>query len=202
MKQARKLLSEEQAFTLIELLVAMAILAIVVVGLFAMLSSMLTVRENNNVDQALNSEGNHMMNRIEFLIRNGITMPNICCPDGITCRNNSGNSITTITEENVGGQRVYRSNTIRSYGVLSIRDVGADHNSAVEAPLLSDGIGISNLNFDCEILNVNLPNQSARMRVSFTLFLERDTLGQEFLLVEEDFERTIVIANSHVFMQN
>ena len=214
----RKFTKNNHGFTLIELLVAMAILAMVLVGLFMMLASILAVRNNHNVEQQINAEGNHAMNRIEFLIRNGITMPSICCPNANqACIGTFAPSqtISTINEEGRGNEaKTYWRNTISAddYNniLLHTNVVGAtDDSQAVEAQLLSlppspdlPGIVMTSLAFECHVEDAGRLNQSAIVTVSFSLTLDLDTLGDHDIQVTEHFERSIVIANNFDYFRH
>ena len=70
--------ASKRAFTLIELLVAIAVMGLLSVGLLGFLGNFLDLKIRAEAKLRLREEGNYALDRIEYLIRNSITLPDIC----------------------------------------------------------------------------------------------------------------------------
>lgn len=69
----------KSAFTLIELLVSVAIFGILSLLIAQFLVNFMNMKFNTETRQRIRQEGNYALDRIEFLVRNSITLPDICC---------------------------------------------------------------------------------------------------------------------------
>ena len=81
--------SKQDAFTLIELLVCIAIFGILVVALGQFLSSFLLMKFSAETRIRMRQEGNYALDRIDFLVRNSVTLPKLC--DGLSAGNSKAN---------------------------------------------------------------------------------------------------------------
>lgn len=70
---------QKPAFSLIELLVSIAIFGILSILIAQFLVSFMNMKFNAETRQRIRQEGNYALDRIDFLIRNSITLPDICC---------------------------------------------------------------------------------------------------------------------------
>lgn len=77
----------QSAFTLIEILVVLGIFSLVMVSLLQFLTSFLNMKFNTEARQRIRNEGNAAADKIDFLIRNSVTIPNVC-------RDNSNGEVT------------------------------------------------------------------------------------------------------------
>jgi prepilin-type N-terminal cleavage/methylation domain-containing protein len=200
----------QSGFTLIELLVAIAIIAIVLVGLLLMLTSFLRVRNNNEAEQAVKTEGNYALDRIEFAIRNSITMPDVCCQlstTPITCNGTNTptlpNSMTVISAQNATGranahvhQRILlQNNRIQIGGVAA----GATFNN-----ITTENAIVSQLTFNCQVEQYGSPTQRAFVTVRFLLetsdLTDRDNLS-DINRLGQQFERRVAVGNNHTYIR-
>ena len=169
--------SPNHGFTLVELLVAIAIFSVVLVGLFAMLTSFLKIRNGDQTEQLLATEGNYILDRLEFLVRNGVTMPDVCCTQavgtGVTKCNGSADVIsginptpaamqTRLLEDDAGGQ--FRRTVLNQVSLFydaatKITHVqlgtGGNTSSLTNTNLSSDQVQASNLQFHCLVTDVD-----------------------------------------------
>lgn len=75
------------AFTLIEILVVLGIFSLVMVSLLQFLTSFLNMKFSTEARQRIRNEGNDAADQIDFLVRNSVTIPNVC-------RDNSNGEVT------------------------------------------------------------------------------------------------------------
>ncbi len=78
MRLRERLAEAQAAFTLIELLVAIAVMGVLSAGLISFLGNFLSMKFNAEAHQRMREEGTYALDRIEYLVRNGITLPDIC----------------------------------------------------------------------------------------------------------------------------
>lgn len=78
MRLRERLAEAQAAFTLIELLVAVAVMGVLTSGLISFLGNFLNMKFNAEAHQRMREEGTYALDRIEYLVRNGITLPDIC----------------------------------------------------------------------------------------------------------------------------
>jgi prepilin-type N-terminal cleavage/methylation domain-containing protein len=69
---------KKKCFTLVELMVAVAIFGILTVAIAQFLSSFLVMKFNAETLQRMRQEGNAALDQIDYFIRNGLTVPDIC----------------------------------------------------------------------------------------------------------------------------
>ncbi|MDO5561831.1 MAG: type II secretion system protein [bacterium] len=69
---------KQAGFTLIEMLVVLGIFGLVMTGILEFLTSFLNMRFNAQARQAMSTQGNYAIDRIDLILRNGVTIPNIC----------------------------------------------------------------------------------------------------------------------------
>lgn len=68
----------QSAFTLIELLVAIAVMGVLSMGLLGFLGNFLQLKFRTEARLRMREEGEYALDRIEYLVRNSITLPDIC----------------------------------------------------------------------------------------------------------------------------
>ncbi|MBQ6449381.1 type II secretion system protein [bacterium] len=70
--------ASKRAFTLVELLVTVAVMGLLSVGLLGFLGNFLDLKIRAEAKLRIREEGNYALDRIEYLVRNSITLPDIC----------------------------------------------------------------------------------------------------------------------------
>jgi prepilin-type N-terminal cleavage/methylation domain-containing protein len=78
MKQKTPLASAHGAFTLIELMVAVAIFGMLSVLLGQFFVNFTKLKFNAETVQRIRQEGNYVLDRIDYLLRNSLTLPDVC----------------------------------------------------------------------------------------------------------------------------
>ena len=68
----------QDAFTLVEVLVAVAIFGLLGVTLTMFLTSFLNIKFSTEMRARMRSDGDNALDRLEFYIRNGKTLPDVC----------------------------------------------------------------------------------------------------------------------------
>lgn len=194
--------NKEQGFTLIELMTAIAILAIILVGLLAMLSSFLKVRNNDQTEQGLKTEGNYVLDRVEFLVRNGVTMPDICCDrDSKLCQGKTGQDVLQVklNDGNSNG-RLVLNRISNDVGRVQL-ETGKNETdpSMLKTYLSSDQVTVSNLSFDCDVQDSRSPVSRATVKISFELSQDKDLLGGG-VLVQMPFSRSVAVGNNYSYI--
>ncbi len=76
-RQEQKQKSQE-AFTLVELLVVLGIFSVLMAALLQFLTNFLNLQYSAEARTRIRNEGNVAIDQIEFLVRNGVTIPNVC----------------------------------------------------------------------------------------------------------------------------
>jgi prepilin-type N-terminal cleavage/methylation domain-containing protein len=66
------------AFSLIELMVVIAIIGLVTITLVQFMTHFMNVKFNAEMMQRIRQEGNYALDQIDFLIRNSLTIPDVC----------------------------------------------------------------------------------------------------------------------------
>ncbi len=83
----KTLKKRQTAFTLIEILVVLGIFSLVMISLLQFLTGFLNMKFSTEARQRIRNEGNGAADQIDFLVRNSVTIPNVC-------RDNSAGVIT------------------------------------------------------------------------------------------------------------
>ena len=106
----------KRAYTLVELLVAIAVMGLLSVGLMGFLGNFLNLKIRAEAKLRIREEGNYALDRIEYLIRNSITLPDICMSGTSTledvcktsgggiCTNGAYGSAATTIKLNLRGE--------------------------------------------------------------------------------------------------
>jgi len=71
-------LPRQKAFTLVELLVAVAVMGVLGASVIGFLGNFLQLKFRTEARLRMREEGEYALDRIEYLVRNGITLPDIC----------------------------------------------------------------------------------------------------------------------------
>jgi hypothetical protein len=181
------------------------------------------VRNSNDAEQLLKTEGNYALDRIEFLIRNGVTEP--LCEGGV---------LVTLTK--VQGEPQYQRNILwesHAYELelgaanrrlvletrTNVNGMNKEENRGDAVYLTSEEVYLGrrkvivnngteveageNLQFACEpMVPSGPPNQTAKVTVSFTLWAQeaKDYLNASSMYERQDFERTITVQNNYPFL--
>ena len=74
----KSIAQSKSAFTLIELLVSVAIFGILSLLIAQFLVNFMNMKFNTETRQRIRQEGNYALDRIEFLVRNSVTLPELC----------------------------------------------------------------------------------------------------------------------------
>ena len=70
--------TRQSAFTLIEMLVALAIFGLMAGGMARLMLSFVMLRANTDARVRIRQQGNNALDRVEYVVRNGVTLPNVC----------------------------------------------------------------------------------------------------------------------------
>ncbi|MBQ6438051.1 type II secretion system protein [bacterium] len=70
--------TRQSAFTLIEMLVALAIFGLVAGGMARLMLNFVMLRANTDARVRIRQQGNNALDRVEYVVRNGVTLPNVC----------------------------------------------------------------------------------------------------------------------------
>ena len=70
--------NRQNAFTLIEILVVLGIFSLVMTALLQFLTGFLNMKFSTEARQRIRNEGNSAADQIDFLVRNSVTIPNVC----------------------------------------------------------------------------------------------------------------------------
>lgn len=188
--------SKLTGFSLIELLVVLAIFSLVMVALLQFFTNFLNLKFNAEARQKMQSEGNYLMDRIDFLIRNSITIPNIC--DAGKIGTDQAVLMTNLENENGGADGFIQKNGVYLVGeqVRLVQGTSnADSRSEIE---LTSGLysslplSVTNLEFKCE---ENRFTGGLIVTTSFRINLVRESLGSNVKEITEDFERKTAVRN-------
>lgn len=108
-KLSYQLREKKTAFTLVELLIVLSIFSLVMAALLQAFVSFLNLKYNAEARQKIQSEGNYLMDRIDFLVRNGNTIPDACFDSKL---NTPQGSLSVNLENTVNNKGIYQKNKI------------------------------------------------------------------------------------------
>ncbi len=101
--------NQQTGFTLVELLVVLGIFSLVMASLLQFLTNFLNLKFNSEARQRMRNEATYVLDRIDYLIRNGLTIPDLCrttAGAGEVTLGQVANSANTVTSVPVGKQGI------------------------------------------------------------------------------------------------
>lgn len=202
---------EKEAFTLVELLVVLGVFGLIMFALLQFLTNFLNMKFNSEARQRIRTEGNYVVDQIDYLIRNGTTVPDIC--QGINRENpDSGekNEIVTNFEETTNGvkQTIKKRVCLADKQIVLTEDIAASCAEAAKTGLLLTAsreqsnkspiiVNEGSLTFRCE---ENSFTNGLVVTTKLTMTVERQSMGAgrkdgQPLEIVESFTKTTAIRN-------
>ncbi len=201
--------SHQAGFTLIELLVSLAIFGILLVMLTQFLVNFMNMKFNAEATQRIRQEGNYALDQIDYLIRNSMTLPDLCMSP--TPTGTSTQQLRTMTLDPATG-KLQRNQVFLENNQIKLRQdmSGANKfNSAAFAAIApinftsTTGGSGTNLPFKVEALsfgcNKNTFTNGYLVTTKFTITYGRKTLGSTQPEIKETFERATAVRNINPF---
>ncbi|MBQ6436394.1 type II secretion system protein [bacterium] len=191
---------KKSAFTLIELLVAVAIFGILSVTLAQFLTSFLLMKFNAETRLRMRQEGNYALDRIEFLVRNGVTQPQ-CVGNNLRV-----NYQRTVTDYPQRAQVRYDS----SNGQLFLVECAKKkHSECASSVANNKGVSLTTITGDGQAFKVTSYSLTCTPKDSFTqgfvvtvkfdLTYNRRVLSGNDKPITEHFERQVSVRNNNTF---
>jgi prepilin-type N-terminal cleavage/methylation domain-containing protein len=149
----------QSAFTLIEILVVLAIFSLVMISLLQFLTSFLNMKFSTEARQRIRNEGNGAADKIDFLVRNSVTIPNVC-------RDNSTGLITAANPS----EKCFLNGTDCHEIIVNVNEMTNGQTVMVKKSLKTDTDGTIKL--------CNNPNTSNEECVSLTASIDQTKNAQ------------------------
>ena len=185
------------SFTLIEMLVVLGIFSLVMTGILEFLTSFLNMRFNAQARQTISTQGNYAIDKIDLILRNGITVPNICMAgQGLgsaqstftTNLENKSDASTALMEKASVSLDLNNAQIISTQGAitqnLTLKNTGKSQLQA------------SNLRFTC---SKDPFTGGLIVTTNFTLSITRSSTGAQEQTISETFTKKTALRNQADF---